>query len=377
MKAALRHLTIKPFHYCSHNCPYCDSRQELFQESSEASLGLEDWARVFAEADDLGCEYLDISGGEPTLYKALPALIWEAKRRGWYVSINSTGMRVPELLSALEAVCLDQIIISMISLDAACHDAVRRTSGSWNLARKALEVLRGSSLRLIIHLIVCRHNFRELPDWIDFAFNVGANGLALVYPENDQDAHHLLLSDDQIRSFQREILPECLRRYEAYYPSAERSHSNLAALYEGHGVGGDFSRGLYWNDPDTIRSLCDKPTSFALIYANGNVLPCNAVEYTHAPMVGNVIADSLIDLWHGPAWERFRQERMRFCQWCPIKRHTGIAIRTRDNPPYAAPVVRHVPERLPQNRPDAPAPLLRTRVSPRTSELVLPVIGLP
>ena len=91
---SLKHLTIKPINHCNLACPYCESRQEHFELTRECIVGIEDWKRVFDEADDLGTEYLDISGGEPSLYTGLDALVWMAKAKGWFVSINSTGVGI-------------------------------------------------------------------------------------------------------------------------------------------------------------------------------------------------------------------------------------------------------------------------------------------
>jgi radical SAM protein with 4Fe4S-binding SPASM domain len=313
---------------------------------------LDDWARVFVDAEALGTEYLDISGGEPTLYRALPGLVWEGKRHGWYVSINSTGFHLPEMIDRLLEVCLDQVIVSLVSIDPDKHDAIRRTAGSWQAAKRAIDLIRGTPLRLILHFIVGRENFRELPDLVDFAFDCEANGISLVYPENDHARRFLLMSSDDIVEFRRSVLPECLLRYRKYHPTPHESHQNLAGFLGAHGVEGDFSQGLYWRDFDRIFRKCDKPETFALIYANGNVMPCNAMEYTHTPIVGNVLRQNLREIWAGEAYCHFRERRTPFCRQCPIQRHTGIAIRTRDNPPYAAPVIRSVPRTLPSTRPD-------------------------
>jgi pyrroloquinoline quinone biosynthesis protein E len=358
---SLRHLTVKPFHGCSHHCPYCDSRQELFRQSRDATMGLDDWAEVFRDAHALGNEYLDISGGEPTLYKALPGMIWEGKRLGWYVSINSTGFAVPEMLDRLVAVCLDQVIVSLVSLDAEKHDRLRHTEGSWGHAHRAIRAVRGSGLRLILHFIVNRHNYQELPELLDFAFEEGANGLALVYPENDHQERYLLLTEADINDFRSRVLPLTLAKYRKRYANTDRSHQNLDGLFVGQGDAADYSAGTYWKDFEEIQSRCNKPNMFALIYANGDVMPCNAIEYTHAPIVGNVVRERLTDIWQGEAWEKFRRDRMPFCRLCPIMRHTGVGIATTDNPPYAAPIELRVPERLPAERPPAPVDFLKTR----------------
>jgi radical SAM protein with 4Fe4S-binding SPASM domain len=347
----LRHLTIKPVHGCRYNCPYCASRKELFRKSRQPVLQWQDWAAVFEDADGLGCEYLDISGGEPTLNRDLPVLIWEAKRRGWFVSLNSTGFGIPEALDLLIRVCLDQVIVSLISLEPGRHDSLRQAPGSWEVARRAIHLIAASPLRLIIHLIVNRHNYRELPDLIDFAFACQASGLSLIYPENDAQSRYLLMSGDDIERFRAEVMPECLRRYALHRPAADMSHENLSGLYGSHRTVGDFAAGIYWHDPEEARARCRKPQEFALIYANGDVLPCNSVEYTHSPIAGNVRHQSLKEIWSGEDYTLFRRDRMDFCRLCPTGHHTGIAICAADNPPYAAPVIRRVPDALPPQRP--------------------------
>ncbi len=364
MPAALRHLTIKPTHRCMHRCPYCDSRRQLLRMSHDVVLGVDDWRQVFAQADELGTEYLDISGGEPVLDAALPALVWEGKRRGWFVSLNSTGWGLPGTIDELVRVCLDQVVLSLMSLDPARHDAARGTPGSWTHFRRAVECLRGRPVRLVLHFILARQNHGELPELIDFAFANGASAVALAYPECDSANRRLLMSADDVRRFRREILPEALRRYAAHRPRSDASHANLAGLFAAHGDGGDFASGAYWPDDLAVRSVCRRPETFALIYPNGNVLPCNGVEYTHAPLVGNVLREELRTIWEGAAWAAFRRDRMDYCRFCPTNRHTGLAVGRTDNPPYAAPVVRRVPSRLPSLRPQVPDRRILARGTP-------------
>lgn len=208
MPAALRHLTIKPTHRCMHRCPYCDSRRQLLRMSHDVVLGVDDWRQVFAQADELGTEYLDISGGEPVLDAALPALVWEGKRRGWFVSLNSTGWGLPGTIDELVRVCLDQVVLSLMSLDPARHDAARGTPGSWTHFRRAVECLRGRPVRLVLHFILARQNHGELPELIDFAFANGASAVALAYPECDSANRRLLMSADDVAVFAGKFSPK-------------------------------------------------------------------------------------------------------------------------------------------------------------------------
>jgi sulfatase maturation enzyme AslB (radical SAM superfamily) len=60
--------------------------------------------------------------------------------------------------------------------------------------------------------------------------------------------------------------------------------------------------------------------------ADGQVHPCNGVEYCHKPVMGNTHEGRLVDLWTGPTWEQFRVERMEWCHRCPMNLHFRIPI---------------------------------------------------
>lgn len=354
MTISLSHLTIKPIHNCFHRCPYCISRYQLLKNSSDVMLGVEDWARVFSEADRLGVEYLDISGGEPILYKGLIAIIWEAKRHGWFVSLNSSGWNLANIQEELINVSLDQVVISIVSLKPKLQDKLRCRNGSSKKLIESLKLLKTKSIRLILHFLINKYNYTELPDLIDFSFSNKANGLSLIYPEDDHVSKNLLMNDSEISHFKSEILPESLKRYQSYRPKLDISHQNLSSLFENNENNKIYSQGKYWKNMSQVLSNCTRPNMFMLIYPNGNVLPCNGVEYSHVPIVGNVLRQNLQDIFYGNGYNDFRNKRVEYCINCPVKCHTGIAIKTADNPPYAAPVIRKVPENLPQERPLVP-----------------------
>ena len=76
MRYKLEQLVIKPTLACTSNCPTCLFRKELHKELiKKKTLSFEQWLKVFDDADSLGTRRLDISGGEPTLYKRLPDLV--------------------------------------------------------------------------------------------------------------------------------------------------------------------------------------------------------------------------------------------------------------------------------------------------------------
>jgi PqqA peptide cyclase len=343
----LENLTIKPNIYCSADCGYCSSRQLLFQASSQRRLGVEDWARVFSEAHELGVTYLDISGGEPTIYPELKRLVWEAKSLGWYTSLNSTAFQMGKVINDMESVKLDKVCVSFISLDQELNDRIRGGKDTWRETMHGIDVLSESRVDLALHFIASKDNYRELPDVVDFAFDKLAASLACVYPENDHKSFDMLMSRSQITEFQEEILPEAILRY-----NKRRRHDvEFPELFVDDGFGADYAEGRYWRSQKEAKEECDKPFNFLLIYPNGDVLPCNGIEYTHFPIVGNVLQQPLKDIWYGEVMEEFRRDRIEYCLNCPIKRHSGISVGQATIPPYSEPAIRQVPIDLP-GRPD-------------------------
>ncbi|CAM5672764.1 PqqA peptide cyclase [Streptomyces avidinii] len=343
----LKYLTIKPNIHCTSDCPYCSSRQMLFQASKDVRLGVDDWARVIGEADGLGASYLDISGGEPTIYAGLAAVVWEAKRLGWFVSINTTGFQLEQQTDELASAGLDQACISIMSLDPETHNKLRTSRDGWQRMFAGIRAVAESPLRLVLHFILSRQNFRELPDVISFAFENGANSLAFVYPENDHIDRSLLMTRDDISEFQEKVLPEATKRYRELGLFDEE----FPVMFPDDLVGADYALGKYWASVEEAHARCDKPDTFLLVYPNGSVLPCNGIEYAHEPIIGNVLRQSLREVWSGESMEGFRDGRIPYCEHCPIKRHCSVSVATTNNPPYYADVVKRVPGLLAPARP--------------------------
>jgi MoaA/NifB/PqqE/SkfB family radical SAM enzyme len=300
-------------------------------------LSIDDWVRVFHHADELGNLYLDISGGEPTLYRHLPRLIMEAKKLGWFVSMNTNGtLLTAELLEDLEKVYLDQVIVSCISLNEAINDKARKSRNTLRHVKKCIDLLSCSPIRCVFHCIVCKYNFREISSIIEYCYSKKINALSLVYPENAYYEKSITLTENQVREFREKIVTDIISRYTQDYLQchktlpAQESLNKLKTLYSKDPA--NLARGIYFRSID--ENPCQKPDHFALIYANGDILPCNGVEYTAAPLVGNVKKNSLHQIWSNPGFTGFRKDRMDFCRYCPIPDHTGIAIMTEDNPPY-------------------------------------------
>ena len=332
----LEKLVIKPTLACTANCPTCQLRKSLHRELlGGRKLSFEQWMTIFADASQLGVKRLDISGGEPTLYKQLMDLIQAGKQYGWYVNVNSNGSLIDEdYAQRLLAAGLDSISISLYSADPQIHDQMRRLNGLWEKATRAVKIfshLREAYPRFKIatQSLLCRENYRGLRDLVELHYNLGSDMIAFTYLEGDFEGQ-FLLNEGEIAEFRREVLPqvrsfcltldpavrsEAVRVVESVYSEAINSHAN-------------FAKGIY-RPSELNLPPCQRPKNFTILLANGDVHPCNMVEYSHEPVMGNLFDKSLSEIWHGEKWNRFRESLFDYCRLCPINLYMAIPLRPR------------------------------------------------
>lgn len=323
----LRYLTIKPTAICGYSCPYCSGRQEMFSQAKGDQLDLSAWQTVLQDAKALGVVTIRISGGEPTLLKELSKLVNLARNNADEVLMYSNGRFLDtRLAQQLKAIGLDGVSVSLLSLRPQLHDQLRQTPGSQRWAIEACRAAVAADLRLSIHVIVCRHNYREIPEIIRYADIVGASALELHYPENDTRSRYLLMESSDIRNWRDDVSHTCVATLEELRLGRDGDASVFEELYSRHGDEADHSRGVYWQSKEAA-GFCTKPISFAMVYPNGDVLPCNGVEYAHKPVVGNIRRESLKEIWGGAAFQQFRAERTGWCKFCPMMLHSKVLMR--------------------------------------------------
>jgi MoaA/NifB/PqqE/SkfB family radical SAM enzyme len=327
--ARLKDLTIKPSLACTANCPGCASRRELHRAArSQRHLSLRGWLEVLGAGRSLGAETLTISGGEPTLYEELPALVRGARDLGYQVYLNTNGGRVEAgLAGRLVAAGLGAVRVSIYSHQEPVHDAARRSNGLFAKAcaavRAFVNLRRECGAPLVwTQSVILRENIRSLDELMRFHRELGSESWLVSYLEGDFE-HRLLVSEDDIRAFRKETLPRILGYCRTLDQSVrETARARLAGLYDPLlAPARDFSNGLYPSG-----SRCELPSRHALILANGDVHPCPVVEYTHGPVAGSLFRESLPEIWRSEAWERFRRSLHEKCGRCPAGLHQTIPL---------------------------------------------------
>src|SRR5262245_31045055 len=97
------------------------------------ALGAERVAREIDRAAARGFREIAFTGGEPTIFAELPALVKHAKRRGFeHVKVASNGLRYAHAayLDHLIACGVDRFHVSMHAPDDAAYERTVRLAGT-------------------------------------------------------------------------------------------------------------------------------------------------------------------------------------------------------------------------------------------------------
>ncbi len=327
------HLVLKPELTCTANCPTCSSRKTLHRSVERKQfLTFSDWQTLFRDAQELGCSRLTISGGEPTLYDHLEELISLGKSHGWQVDLNSNGSRIDSIAAdRLVNAGLDAVLISIYAADTALHDRLRCTPGLWLRAKTALAAFveqrdnRAPALRVGIQTILSKDNFRDFPELLEMAFRLRVCSITFSYLEGDYTERKFLLDRANISEFKRRVIPRALAVIRAAKTDRWSRRLALAAVRSLFGGSArrenDYALGVYRRPRP-----CPIPSFLSIVLANGDVHPCNMVEYTHQPVIGNLRDRRFSALWQGEAWKDFRRRGFALCRFCPMPDQVVIPI---------------------------------------------------
>ena len=95
---------------CNFRCPFCHN-SELFMGKPEKLMEEEDFFQFLSKRKGL-LDGVCVSGGEPALYKELPAFLAKIKELGFLVKLDTNGSR-PEVLRKL----IEKKLVDYVAMD--------------------------------------------------------------------------------------------------------------------------------------------------------------------------------------------------------------------------------------------------------------------
>jgi radical SAM protein with 4Fe4S-binding SPASM domain len=168
---------------CDHACRYCYNywTHPTASRKLKASGKLRDLRPLLAHVlDQVDCNLVTLTGGEPTLRPDLPEIVSFLAERDARVNLITNGQRLTEGATAdliRRGVTLFEL--PLLSHHRETHDALSGSAGAFDAVLAALAHIRYHRGQAVTVFVATRHNISDLPDTLKLAFAFGARGVML------------------------------------------------------------------------------------------------------------------------------------------------------------------------------------------------------
>ena len=306
--------TVNIIEQCNLRCVMCDiddgpGYDTLPYEQFE-SLG----ERLFANA-----RTLTLNGyvGEPLLHPRFNEIIALIDRKwpqlGVTLATNATSLKGKKLKAIVESQCIKDIRLSIHAVKKETYESIMLRADYARTMENIREFMRSQGrgaaekhMAVGFSFVLMRNNFDELPDFVRWAAELGADYILVWDCQISQEGN------EDLSVFDTEA--QVLHIYAQAREIASQYGVNLIlpTPYKS-----EEEKGTPCEEQEQ-EFLCTLPWSHAYISPNGDVMPC----CYYAKVMGNVFNTSFESIWNGAGYRQFREQinSGRWpgpCQSCP------------------------------------------------------------
>lgn len=357
------HVEIHPADRCNIDCFFCSTA--ALRGTDEVPIPR--FEEMLRELKEAGTRSVRLSGGgEPLFHRKIKEFLAAIRTSGLPIenlTTNAVLLRT-EVLELIADTC-DSITVSLNTADEATYASMMKTSAR-NFQRVVdntsdlikLRRKRGCKTpRVTLQYLVWKENYRTIPEMYRLAREIGAdtvlfNGLSFLKPEQqmteaETDEMMALYEEvvriDQYRtigavnSFEQDLsarVAEMNRRIEAGQGNPILRKASWLLRRDGFTLAetiGHFKEGIERKRARKwaagLESYCLIGWHSMLIRTTGTVAPCCILQ---GKELGNVYRQSVRDVWHGEAYNRFRAELSRILNDGAAWEHDEAADKTVD-----------------------------------------------
>jgi MoaA/NifB/PqqE/SkfB family radical SAM enzyme len=284
--AAPVHIRIKPTNRCNHNCWYCAYRVEglqLGEEMREADQIPE--AKMMEIVDDLialGVRAVTFSGGgEPLLYKPLPAVIDRLAEGGIRVAVLTNGSNLKGRVGEALARHATWVRISADAWDDASYTASRGApDGAFTQLLTNMRDFKASGTKAVmgVSLIISKDNAAHIAEAVGLFKEAGAGHVKLSAAVVANDA---AANNTYHREFKETVNDQIVQ-------AMALNDAGFSVLNHYHEMSEGFEKAY---------SFCPYLMFLTVIGADQRVYTCQDKAYAKAGDMGSIEHRSFRDLW--------------------------------------------------------------------------------
>lgn len=157
---------------CNNRCIFCYNDPSVLHEKNTPSLS--DIHRTLYAGRKHNLWIASVIGGEPTLRDDITEIAAFAKKLGYRcIKICTNGRKLSnhEYASKLIKSGYNSFDISLHSIKPQIHDYLVGIKGAWKETVKAMKTIKELGAELATAQVLNSHNFKDFPDFFDFAYN--------------------------------------------------------------------------------------------------------------------------------------------------------------------------------------------------------------
>ncbi len=293
-------LILNPHSRCNCRCVMCD----IWKATEAREISAEDLERHVESIEQLGVEWVVLSGGEPLMHSDLFRLCAILSSRGIRVTLLSTGLLLERHAQGIVK-NIDDVIVSLDG-PPEVHDRIRRVPAAFETLRAGIQAIRAlqPAFPIAARCTVQRLNFHHLQATVEAARELRLNSISF------------LAADLTSTAFNRPTVwgPERQTGVAVSIEDVPALESQIAALILAGECGGfvlESPRKLrrivhafrvHAGLEDAVAPACNAPWVSAVVEPDGTVRPC----FFHRP-IGQVDANhTLFEILNGPEAVKFR-----------------------------------------------------------------------
>lgn len=298
------HFILELTPYCNQNCRYCYNVWKLRPEICEEVLNTEEWCQLIAKIqDETGCQRITFSGGEPLIREDFREILTFCHTRGLVSILITNGQLLDE---AMLEFCLDHGVrmfeLTLLGADAATHEDLNRTPGSWERVFTAMAHLHRAEATWCGVFVATRENVEQTQEVLEMMIALGAEAVMFNrFNPGGEGAHHLHLMPTvgQVR----EALGVVNTLAGTYDLLATASIPIMPCLLD---------TGTY---PHVRFGFCSagRANAYPTLGPDGRVRPCNH----SATILGDFRTQTMAEILRSPKLQAFIEATPEICRPCP------------------------------------------------------------
>ncbi|MDO8140066.1 MAG: radical SAM protein [Candidatus Brocadiales bacterium] len=247
--------------------------------------------------------------GEPLLHPSLMDMIVYTKDKGHNVGVTTNGLLLAPFVEKFIEKSLDKLTISLDSVEKDVE--VKEGHPSNKVVQRNIESLirsRGDKKKPMVTIQITMHGKKQCLETVKYAGEIGADRVYLVR----------LNIPFGMNSFKRPDLEEELEIYKESEEIAKKYRLQVDNNFTA--FDNPLLRALYKKlRPMMYRSdkYCPKPYDYLYINIDGKATPCCDLPRYE---VGNLLKQSIDEIWHGENMQYFREHQNDVCGTCDALR---------------------------------------------------------